>query len=966
MDTNLIAEELNSLIQGDVYFDQATRCLFSTDASIYQVMPLGVVYPKDDVDIQHVLRFATQKGIQIHARGAGSAIGGQSLGCGIVLDFLKYRHAILEINRAGYAWVEPGVRYADLNKAAKQYGLYFPPDPSSGNYCTVGGMIANNTSGAHSIKYGITGEYVEELEVVLHNGEKIHLKPRPVDSIEMQSILTANTLEAAIYRGVMATIEECRDLIAIGYPDIRYNVCGYNLRGVYQDGVINLVPLIVGSEGTLATIVRAKIRLNPIPKHTVLGMAMFRDIASSGEATVIAVNSGAAAVEILDSSLVKKARAVDPVLDKNLPAELDNVLMIEFDGDDLGECEALLEAVRKEIMETNTYAFRFDSARTPQEQESLWAIRKAAVPLANKLKGDAKAIGFVEDAAVPLHNLVEYYREVYECSARHGVEFSVYGHAGKGLLHVRPILNMKKPEDIAKFRKISQELFRVVERLNGTPCGEHGDGRVRSRYIKCLYPNLFPYFLKIKDIFDPKHLLNPDVKTNPDDEADTRNLRYGAEYRPVVDTKRTVLHWAEEGADYQAQIEMCHGCSTCMTVDTVVTMCPMYKLKRDEKAAPKAKANMLRHLIQGNLDPATFPYSAEAKEIMDQCITCQSCYHECVSNVNIPKLMLEAKARYVARNGQTFQNKVLTAVERTARLNSSLASLVNPLLKTTLMRTVMDATVGVAKERSPLIFHKETAVKYASTRSHLANPIRKVVYFTGCAANYMQTDVAKAAIRVLEHNNIHVEVPEQHCCGLPKLSNGSAKEARYDVISNAGIFAYYVKKGYDIITTCTSCNLSLKEEWLYTTENDDTHLVARNTWHISEYLLKLAEENLLKTDFSYTMPERVTSFSYHTPCHLKVQKIRSTSVDLLRMVPGLQFHVLQAGCCGMSGSWGMKKQNYATSVAIGKNLGETIAAIGTDGITDCPTCRMQIQDLARGKDGHHPIQILASAYGLKS
>ncbi|MBB5021898.1 anaerobic glycerol-3-phosphate dehydrogenase subunit C [Desulfurispira natronophila] len=965
MDIHTLQQELSKQLAGEVYSDLPTRHLFSTDASIYQVLPLAIVYPRDDVDVRKVVRYAYDNNIQIHGRGAGSAIGGQSLGPGIMVDFVKYRHKIHQIERdPGTVWTDPGVRYADLNRAVKPYGLFFPPDPSSGNYCTVGGMTANNTSGAHSVKYGITGEYIQELEAVLANGEQIHARPYEVESEAFQRILSRDTMEASIYRQIMAIIDEARPVINESYPDIRYNVSGYNLRGVYEDGVINLVPLFVGSEGTLGLIVRIKIGLLPIPRHNVLAMAMFKDISSSGEATIAAVERGAAAVELMDNSLVKKAREVDEELDQSLPKELDNVLMIEFDGDDLQECTAALEDVRRTICEDNHWAFEFTSATTPAEQDRLWGIRKAAVPLANKIKGDAKAIGFVEDAAVPLKHLVEYYREVYACSSRHDVQFNVYGHAGKGLLHVRPVLSMKSPEDIEKFKKISQELFEVVERLNGTPCGEHGDGRVRSKYIQCLYPDLFPWFLRVKEAFDPKGLFNPDVKTNTSTTADTENLRYGSDYQVVVDTSRTVLHWGQNNSEFQEQIEMCHGCSTCTTVSKAVNMCPVYKVTRDEKSAPKAKANILRHIIQGHLDPKTYPYSKEFKTILDQCISCQSCHLECVSNVNIPKLMLEAKARYTLQNGQTFQNRVVTQVERMARLNCTISPVVNPLMQSSLVRKVMEKTVGLASQRKPVTFSRQTTVDHASKLARIKSPTRKVAYFTGCAANYMQTDVAKAAIDVLTHNNIQVEVPEQHCCGLPKLSNGHIKEARYDVISNAGLFSHYIKKGYDVITTCTSCALSLKEEWQCTVDNDDTRFVARNTYSFSEYLLGLHQQGELRTDFQYTMPERVRRYAYHTPCHLKVQSGGQSTMKLLELIPGLSVEGIKAGCCGMSGSWGMKKQNYQLSLAIGEDLGRIMSQEETDGITDCPTCRLQIQHLAKDKDGHHPAVILAQAYGL--
>lgn len=966
MDYQKLQRDLERRIDGDVYTDTPTRLLYSTDASIYQVIPTAIVCPRHDADVVAAVQFASEQGMQIHARGAGSAIGGQCLGPGMVIDFTGFLYDFVELDpERQCAWTRPGIRYADFNRELESAGLYFPPDPSSGNYCTIGGMVANNTSGAHSIKYGITGEFVRELRVVLRNGEHIHVRPMAVESAEFREILAADSLESSIYRQVMQTIDECRHLLDDAYPDIRYNVSGYNLRGVYDQGTIDLCPLFTGSEGTLGVITHICLGLLPIPAHSALGMAMFKDIESSGLATVAAVQAGAAAVELLDNSLVSKARDVDPALDRDLPDELDNVLMIEFDGDDVDACARELEQIRHRIQDEQGWAFEFRSAVTKADKERLWAIRKAAVPLANKLKGDAKAIGFVEDAAVPIDRLVEYYQEVYACSARHDVQFNVYGHAGKGLLHVRPILNLKRADDIEKFRAISQELFEVVERLNGTPCGEHGDGRPRSRYIQCLYPDLFPWFLRIKEIFDPERLFNPDVKTNTDDQADTSNLRYGSDYQVLPDVRRTLLNWAEDGADYQAQIEMCHGCSTCTTPSKVYNMCPVYKVRRQEKSAPKAKANILRHLIQGrDLDPAHFGASAELKAIMDECISCQSCHLECVSNVNIPKLAIEAKARYVARNGQTFQNRVVTRVAQSAAISSALAPIVNPLMQTGLMRKAMEATVGLASERTPIRFQKETTSRFATRRRPVQSPVRKVAYFTGCAANYMQTDVGKATIAVLEHNSVLVEVPKQTCCGLPKLTNGSLPEARLDVLQNAGILAHYVRKGYDIITSCTSCDLSLKEEWRYSIDNEDTALVARNTYQLSEYLLMLRDEGLLREDFAYEMPPDTQYYSYHSPCHLRVAANASCSARLLELIPGLKFEHIQAGCCGMSGSWGMKKQNYQTSLAIGEDLKRAMQRPGTDGITDCPTCRLQIQHLAEGRDGQHPAVVLADAYRL--
>ncbi|MCX5880644.1 MAG: FAD-binding oxidoreductase [Deltaproteobacteria bacterium] len=511
------------------------------------------------------------------------------MGNGIVLDFSKFMNRLLELDTEN-KWMEcePGYRLGELDAALKGKGLFFPPDPSSGEFATFGGMYATNASGAHSVKYGNVADYILDAQVVLGTGQVVLLSdilntPHQMLSGHFQEIF-------GLYARNLADIESA-------YPDIRCNTSGYNLRGLVRDGRLDLTRLFAGAEGTLGIVTRLKFRLLPKPAHDALVVAFFTDNLSSARAVQEILPLGPSGIEIMDKSLLNLAREHDPRLKSHIPDGIDNVLLIEFDSQTPEPCMELCHQARQ-ILLSRGYTQNSHIAVTALEKENFWAVRKAAVPILYKLKGDKKILALIEDAAVPTDRLVDYFRGIYAILNQCQVSFVVYGHIAKGLLHTRPLLNLKDPDDVNKLKPIADAVFDLVHSLGGAVSGEHGDGRLRSAYIRRQYPKIFPLFLEIKRLLDPENRLNPDIITSDNPNQLAEDLRFGPFYQ-ATDLPEKHLLWPE---GFVNEIEKCHGCAKCTTGTSATRMCPVYKVTRDESATPRAKANILRLLISGAID----------------------------------------------------------------------------------------------------------------------------------------------------------------------------------------------------------------------------------------------------------------------------------------------------------------------------------------------------------------------------
>lgn len=935
--TKNIFEELSESIRGDVYTDTVRRYLHSTDGSYFRVEPACVVYPSDAEDVVTAVKFASRYGLSIHSRGAGSGLCGSAVGNGIVLDFAKYMNKLTELDTENRTFTcQPGYRYGELGLELKGKGLFFPPDPSSGEYATFGGMYGTNASGAHSVKYGNTADYIEDAEFVTTEG-KIYTFSQILDT-------DLDKLDEPFKRLVKLYYDNT-DKIEQGYPDIRFNVSGYNLRSlINDDGKLFLGRLLGGSEGTLAVVTKLKFRLIEKPTHDSLVVAYFDNIINSAKAVQAVLPLKPAGIEIMDKSLLALAKDFDEKLKSAIPDGYDNVCMIEFDGFSSDETLALAEKA-KTILEEQKLSPELHLAASEEEKENFWAVRRAAVPILYKLKSRKKILALIEDAAVPTDKLVEYFEGLYSILEQHGADFVIYGHIAKGLLHTRPMLDLKDPHDIELLKKLDDALFELVSSLGGTVSGEHGDGRLRSCYIKKQYGELYDVFIEAKSILDPERRLNPEIKTHHDEYQMMKYLRFGKDYRSR-DPKEKLLVWGEGFTD---EAEKCHGCSKCTTVTTATRMCPVYKVTRDEYSAPKAKANILRALISGSVDEKAI-YERALQEVMDHCVSCGSCHVECPSNVNIPKLAVEAKSQYVKRFGSKISDRIPTQLETMGRRLRKITWAMEPVMRFRASRKVMELASGIAAEREFVPLEKESL--FDRLKGHKSPEGKmKVLYFSGCYAGYVRPSIGTSAVKVLEAAGIEVIVPEQHCCGLPHLSKGMRDGALKKIEQNINEWGKLVDEVDYVVTTCTSCGLSLYKEWAYVKNDETVQKIKDKLIHISTLINDNRDSLLLESDGH--------KLAYHKSCHFRALPDNDSSIRMLRGIKGIELEDLASNCCGMAGSWGMKSDNYKLSREIGNPMTSKLNTSEAEtGITDCPTCTIQMEHMSK-KDIKHPVEVVA-------
>ncbi|MFX1283661.1 MAG: FAD-linked oxidase C-terminal domain-containing protein [Promethearchaeota archaeon] len=973
--------DLKSRIKGDIAIDDITRNFYSTDASVYRIVPSCIVYPTDKEDVKEVIKYANRKGIPIHARGAGSGLTGSSLGPGIVLAFRRYMNQIIDINeKENYTIVQPGVICGNLNHELAKIRKIVFVDNSSENYASIGGMIGTNSSGAHAVKYGYMANFVEELTVILSNGEEIKTHPIEIGSDEYNNIISADTLEANLYKSAVKLINnpEIQNLISERWPKVKMNVSGYNIKDMITDNMIDLSKAFLGSEATLGIVVEAKLKFIDKPKNVTLVVMDFDNLANSGRAVDLIVNQiGVAAIEVLGKSVIDFGVEMNPSLKQFIPEGVDNILYIEFDEQDEKIRAEKVEKTRKLIMEQEKLATDMRFSDDPVEQANLWKVRKDAVPLLQKVREPRRIMAFVEDQTVPLEHLGHYMTKLREeVFPKHGIQAAIYGHASKGLVHTRPFVNTKDPKDLKIIKEVADEINSYVISIGGAVSGEHNDGLDRVNYVVDMYgEDLYDVFRKMKAQFDPNGILNPGKKIPKEQDLLIKNLRFGADYS-TIDIE-TNLVWDNKWG-FKDVIESCHGCGKC-TVELIPQRdCPIYRAKKSstgELASPRARANLLRGIISGQLDHKIL-YSKEARQVLEDCAGCMMCIVDCPSGVNIPKTMFDAKIMHYKRSKWPFIGRIPRGhyftgnYELIARLGSTFAPLSNLGLWGP-NKYMMQLFGGVHRKANFPKFRRNTFQKwfknYRKTNPPPKNPVKKVALFHGCFANYTEnTDIAIAEVQVLEKNNIEVVVPDkQYCCGIPLLSNGLGHVAVKKGEKNAKIFADYVKQGYDVITQCSSCFATLKDE-LHDTlvGNDDSKLVKDNTYFFSDYILKLLEEGNLNTDFNGKTGKKLR-FGYHEPCHLLSTGKKGISVNLLKNVDAIDLVPLKTECCGQLGSWGFKSKNYKYGQMIAER--SLYPEANRDDIdvlvTDCPTCKLQLLNV--DKEVYHPTQVLRDAYGLE-
>jgi FAD/FMN-containing dehydrogenase/Fe-S oxidoreductase len=1029
-----IERDLRDLLRGDVEFDVYTRHLYATDGGIYQIEPLGVVCPRDAEDVGRLVAYCSERGVPLVPRGAGSGLAGAAVGAGLMVDFTRYMNKILEVAPDGsWARVQPGVVMGVLNAHVKQFGTFFAPNPSSENYCTLGGMIANNSSGGRSVAYGGTKDHVLALDVVLHGGELFRATPVGRRSAELATLLADGGVGGRAFAHVLPLLEDTWDAILGSMPRVLKNCSGYRVETVFDDGsaagaswrtglsgrtgrratpddpTVHLQKLFVGSEGTLGLVTEATLNLVPLPGRRAIGMAYFPTVFAACEAVFPILDLKPTSIEIMDANFLRFVRKNNSKIDAMLPPVVDTALLVEFEAPDDAELDSQLTSL--EQMLAGGSALQVKRAMGAAEQKQLWAVRQAAVPLLQKLPGPKKIVEFIEDITVHPDVLATYMSTLAGILVKHGVESIMYGHAGDGNIHTRPILSTKDPDDLRTMKSIMDEAMQVVIDLKATPSGEHGDGIVRSPYVRMVYGDeVYGVFKEIKAAFDPTGIMNPGKKIV--NEAVTgglaTNLRYGPDY--YTHEQSTLLHFPQ--SEYELEIEKCHGCAQCKSL-VATTMCPTYKATLREHASPRAKANLLRNIISGKLDPQTTYVADAAKEINDYCIECGMCALECPSNVNIPKLMLEAKSKYRAGRPGAPVDKILGRAELVSRMGRLAAPLANPLMNQGLLRRVGEKVAGIDRRRTLPSYASKSYAQMLAARDkgavtpHVAQTGAPVVqtgtpagsatstpvgasafaggnggrtagttsdappatgrggavaFFYDLYANYNDPALAQTMDNLLRAHGVTVHYPDQKGCAVPEMLYGYHDRAAQTAAFNVAAALPYIQAGDYLVSGEPTASFAFKVHYPDYVPTAECALMANATRDLGEFLAgHRADHPDLAPAPTAGLKLKV---AYHQPCHLKTQEIGMPFFDLLKEIPDLELVNLDAGCCGMAGTFGMKAGTFDLSMETGRPLFERVAEVAPDLIaSECSTCRMQLEQ-ATGRPTTHPAQLLAGALGL--
>jgi len=963
-----LAADLTRVVRGETRFDDLTRALYSTDASAYQIKPLGVVCPLDQEDVQALLETAVRHRVPVLARGGGSSLAGQAIGEAVIVDFARHMRRVLEIN-AEERWVrvEPGVVCDTLNATLKPHQLMLGPDPASSNRATIAGMIGNNATGAHSICYGMLADHLLAADVFLEDASALHFAA--LEPAALETKLRATTREGELYRKLTALTTHHATLIRERFPRTWRRASGYSLNYLLPSpqtktrppnwysadpypplNQFNLAPVLAGSEGTLAVITEARLRCVPRPKATGLGVIAFDSIAAAADATPTILESQPTAVELIDALLIELTRSV-PAYARQLtfiegqPAA---ILVLEFVGENETHVVAQLDALERRL-QTSGIAPSIIRALTPSQQSNVWGVRKVGLGLLMSMRSEAKPTAFIEDVAVPVERLGEYVRAVERVLADYGVSAGYYAHASAGCLHIRPMLNLKRAEDVAKLRPIAAAVLEIVISMGGALSGEHGDGLARSMWNGQLFgPELYAAFREVKQLFDPHHRLNPGKVVDAPDAA--THLRYGENYRTFE--FKTHLSFAKEGGFARA-VEQCNGAAVCRKTEGV--MCPSYIATRDEEHSTRGRANALRAALSGHL-PSTALTSERMHAVLDLCLECKACQAECPSGVDMAKIKYEFLAHYQARHGVPIRSSLFAHLHTLAHVGSKLAPLVNLITTLPLTRWVNEKILHLAPQRAlPLLASRSFRELYTTPPSSSPN----VILFVDTFTNYFYPSLGLSAVKVLSAAGYTPRLVAHGCCGRPMISKGLLVEAKRTARENVTALVAYAEQGLPIIGLEPSCILTLRDEYLDLLPDDpQVQSVAKHAMLLEEFLAPLIEQGALPIHWDAT-PRHIL---VHRHCHQKASGHAHALMTLLRS-PGWQVTEIDAGCCGMAGSFGYEAEHYTLSQAIGEDrLFPTVRATSADTVLVAPgvSCRQQIEH-GTGRVARHPVEVLAEA-----
>lgn len=947
-----LEHRLRTEMSGEVAFDDYTRQLFARDASMYAITPRGVVFPRDADDVAAAVALAGEHGVPVVPRGAGTSLAGQTVGPGLVLDLSRHLNRITELDpEAKQARVEPGVVQDQLNRAAAGHGLMFGPDTSTSNRATLGGMIGNNSAGSGSVRYGMTIDHVRELDVVLADASRARL-----DDTEQS---TSDNMVGRIHRGLREILATDRDAIATGFPAYWRRAGGYRLDRLAAE--FDLARFVVGSEGTLAVTTSALVGLVERPRHTVIAVGHFTSTTAAIEATGDALACDPAAVELMDRTILdlSRQRPDYAALGTILHGDPDALLFVSFRGDDRRALTGQLERLTS-LWRRHHHGYHTLAAVTGDQQAALLKVRKSGLGLLMAAStGTRRPLAFVEDTAVDPEHLPEYTARFAAILERHGLRAGFYGHCSVGCLHVRPFVDLTEPGGVATLRAVAEQVRDLVREYGGVNSSEHGDGLARSEFNRELFGDaLYEAMRRVKRLFDPDGTLNPGKIV--DAPAMTEHLRDPA--LPPARPLRTRLTF--EVTDLRANADRCMNIGLCRKEDTG-TMCPSYQATRREEDSTRGRANALVHALS-QPDPKRALGEDRLHEVLDLCLMCKACRSECPLGVDLAKLKSEALARRHDLHGVPSRSRIFAGIRTLNRLGSATAPLSNLPGRLRPVRALLERRLGITASRPLPRFRRRTLTSWFRRHrpARADAPRGPVTMLADSFTTFTEPGVGRATVELLELAGYRVRLAAKGCCGRASLSKGLLDDARDKA---AALVADLAGSPGPVVGCEPSCLLTLRDETLALLPADPrARAVAGRVRQVEELLAEAIDAGDLP--LAEDSPVAGRRIVFHGHCHQKADVGTAATVGLLRRIPGVEVVELDAGCCGMAGSFGFEAEHYAVSMTIGENRlfpavraepGSTLlAATGV-------SCRQQIGH-GTGRRARHPAELVLAATELST
>lgn len=963
-----IVEDLTGTLRGEVRCDAVTTAVYSIDASLYQIRPIGVAFPADADDVREIARYAAEQNLPIVPRGAGTNVSGGSVGAGLIVDFSRFMTRILA-DDGDTIRVEPGIVLERLNARLRSTGRYFPPDPASYAMTTLGGMIATNAAGSHSLHVGTTRDHVRSLQTILVGGPSFEAGRALLDRSGNPEASSANGSDAtggdaalsSLCDRLASLLLENADLIESKRPRANRNNCGYHVWDVLTPTQLDLAGLLVGSEGTLGLFSAATLALSPLPEHRGVALLLFGSTEAAFDAVQAILPLQPAACDLMDRRLLSLAREGDTRFEAMISADAETGLLVEVIGETAAAAARRLDDVVRVVHGQARVAARVTTERDPAAVEFLWTLPGKVVPRLTKLKGPTRPLPIVEDVAVPPAAMQEFRVRAQKVFQKHQVTATLYAHAGDGQMHFRPFLPPPEAgEPGPSLEAIARDLYQAALSVGGVVSGEHGDGLARTAFLRTQYGALYRLFREIKDLFDPDNLLNPGKIISDDPKATVRHLRPAAKPTTLTTLK---LRWSPDRMASEAI--RCNGCGTCRSQESRLRMCPFFRVTPAEEAAPRSKATAMRLAVSGELTEQDLA-SPELGRLASLCFNCKQCERECPSEVDIPHLALEAKAQNVAAEGLPRPEWALSRSFLAGPLGNGLSFAVNRLMANPSARWLLEKSFGVSRYRKLPPYARRPFLRAVPRRCRTlrtgANGQKAIIYFVDEFANRFDPDLATAFITVLERQGFAVCVPpEQLPSGISLVSAGDLPAARELAEENVRILAPYAREGHRIVCTEPSAAVCLQQEYPFLLEHPEVDVVARQTIEAGAFLAELHAAGRFDTQL-HPLPLAV---GYHAPCHVKALTPEEPLRNLLALIPELTVHRIETGCSGMAGTWGLSTTNFRTSLKMGWPLisamrDESIAC----GTTECSSCRMQMEQ-GTPKPTIHPLKLLAWSYAGK-